>query len=344
MQRTPNRSSKFRVAHAWSCALALFFASPAVAQLPPVGIIDFYGLRTLVPADLAGALALQIGDSLPAAPETLRARLLLVPGVQDAAVSAICCEGGRTILYVGIREAGAPTLEFNAPPTGGTRLPDEIVAASREFTQALMEGVGRGQNDQDDSAGYSVFLYPPARAAQQKLIDYAVHNEDALREVLLGSDNAAHRGLAAQMIAYVPDKSMVVADLITAARDASAEVRNHAVRALAVMNVYAQAHPDAGLNVPAGPLIDLLNSLEWTDRNKASYALAALTTSRDPVLLQQVREQALPSLVEMARWRSFGHAAAAGIILGRLANVAEDKIFPMLQKNREGLISAALEH
>jgi hypothetical protein len=324
--------------------LPLCFAAPAAAQLPPVGIIDFYGLRTLVPADLAGALALQIGDSLPTSPETLRDRLLLVPGVQDAAVSAVCCENGRTIVYVGIREAGASVLEFNAAPTGSARLPDEIMTTGREFTYALVEGVQRGQNDQDDSAGYSSYLYPPARAAQQKLIDYATHNEHALREVLLGSDDATHRALAAQVIAYVPNKQAIVAHLVTAARDADADVRNNAVRALAVLSMYAQSHPDAGLNVPYGPLIDLLNSLAWTDRNKASYALAALTTGRDPVLLQQLREQALASLVEMARWRAFGHAAAAGMILGRLANVAEDKIFPMLQKNREGLIRAALEH
>lgn len=344
MGRTVHRNNKFRLAHLCALALSLFFAGPAAAQLPPVGIIDFYGLRTLVPANLASALALQIGDSLPASPEVLRARLLLVPGVQDAAISAICCEAGRTIVYVGIREAGAPVLEFNAAPTGMARLPNEIMAAGNELMRAVMEGVRRGQNAEDDSAGHTVYLYPPARPAQQRLIDYAADNEDALREVLLGSDDAAQRALAAQVIAYVPNKQMVVADLVTAARDPNADVRNNAVRALAVMSMYAQSHPGSGLNVPYSPLIDLLNSLDWTDRNKASFALAALTTDRDPVLLQQLREQALASLVEMARWRAFGHAAAAGMILGRLANVPEDKIFPMLQKNREGLISAALEH
>jgi hypothetical protein len=338
-----HRSNKFRIAHLWSLVLPWFFAVPAAAQLPPVGIVDFYGLRTLVPADLAGALALQIGDSLPANPETLRERLRLVPGVQDAAVSAVCCEAGRAILYVGIREAGAAVLEFAAAPTGGARLPDEIMTAGNELMRALLEGVRRGQTAEEDSAGHTVYLYPPARPAQQKLIDYAAYHEHDLREVLLSSDDPNHRGLAAQVIAYVPNKQSVVADLVSAARDADADVRNNAVRALAVMSMYAQSHPEAGLNVPYGPLIDLLSSLEWTDRNKASLALAALTADRDPVLLQQLREQALPSLVEMARWRAFGHAAAAGIILGRLANVPEDKIFPMLQKNREGLISAALE-
>jgi hypothetical protein len=47
-----------------------------------------------------------------------------------------------------------------------------------------------------------------------------------------------------------------------------------------------------------------LNPIEWTDRNKSSLALEMLTESRDPALIADLRARALPSLIEMARWKS----------------------------------------
>jgi hypothetical protein len=58
------------------------------------------------------------------------------------------------------------------------------------------------------------------------------------------------------------------------------------------------------LVVRPAPFIDLLNSIEWTDRNKSSFALEMLTESRDPALLLDLRARALRSLIEMARWKS----------------------------------------
>jgi hypothetical protein len=314
---------------------------PAVAQLPRVGIIDFYGLRTLTPAHLAGAVGVQIGDSVTGTPADFRARLMKVPGVIDADVSVVCCEGGRSIMYVGVREAGAPMMDFNPAPAGLEELPPEIRAISSRYMRAMMEGVQRGEAGEDDSEGHSLSLYGPARVEQENMLAFAERNVSLLRSVLRNSGNAEHRALAAQVIAYTPDKAAVVPDLVNAARDPDGAVRNNAVRALAVMAMYEQANPEAGLQVPYAPLIDLLNSLEWTDRNKASFALAALTTTRDPALLRELRERAMPSLIEVARWRAPGHAMAAAVILGRIAGLADERIFELFQKNRQSLIDAA---
>jgi hypothetical protein len=332
-----------RGAHVLLVMLAILLVTGAAsAQYPRIGVIDFYGLRSLKPADLAGALRLQIGDTLTVSDVVLRHRLLEVPGVRDVEVSAVCCEAGRTILYVGIRETGSDVVEFDAAPNGDARLPPDIIQAANDFGEKVFEGVRQGKNEQDDSAGHAVMLYPPARAVQQILIDYAVSHVPETRVVLRDARDANHRAVAAQILAYAKDKAAVVSDLVAATRDPNGDVRNNALRALAVMAVYEQKHPDAGLHVPYEPFIELLNSLAWTDRNKSSMALAALTQPRAPQLIALLRARAMDSLVEMARWQAFGHAAAAGIILGRIAGLPEEQIFPMLQKNREGLITAAL--
>jgi hypothetical protein len=324
--------------------LLLLIAGPAAAQLPRVGIIDFYGLRRLTPADLSAALRVQIGDSLTYSTDDLRTRLRAVPGVLDADVSLICCDADRSILYVGVHEAGTPMLAFDTAPTGSERLPSEILTVSSRYMRALIEGVRSGQAGEDDSAGHSLSLYPPARAEQEQMMAFAANNTELLRTVLRSSENAEHRALAAQVIAYTVDKQSIVSDLVAAARDPDEQVRNNAVRALGVMAMYAQAHPDAGLNVPYAPFIDLVTSLEWTDRNKASFALAALTTTRDPAPLRQLRERALPELIEMARWRSPGHALAAAVVLGRIGGLQEEEIFSMFQRNREGLIRTIFQN
>jgi hypothetical protein len=39
-----------------------------------------------------------------------------------------------------------------------------------------------------------------------------------------------------------------------------------------------------------------------------------------------LRETALPSILEMARWKSLGHALPAFLIAGRMAGVPEEEI------------------
>jgi hypothetical protein len=91
--------------------------------------------------------------------------------------------------------------------------------------------------------------------------------------------------------------------------------------------VFAEAVPTvsgAAPRVPVEPFLELLNSPVWSDRNKASLALWALSARRDPELLARLRKEALTPLVEMARWRSAGHAVAAFGILGRIAGYSDE--------------------
>ena len=70
--------------------------------------------------------------------------------------------------------------------------------------------------------------------------------------------------------------------------------------------------------------------------------LAALTNSREPKLLTLLRTDALDSLVEMARWRSAGHAEAALLILGRMAGLSEDSLTKLIEAGQAETILSKL--
>ena len=332
-------------------AVALQLSHGTGAQsIPPIGIIDFYGLRTLSQAQARQALQLKEGDALPASDEQVertieeaRKRLETLPGVAQARLNFVCCDAGRAILYVGIEEKGSPSLHFSPAPQGSVRLPAEVVDAGKAFESAFAEAVEKRDFAEDDSQGHALFHYPAVRSVQERFVTLAARYLSQLRDVLHNSADAGQRALAAQVIAYTAEKQAVVPDLVEAMKDSNSDVRNNAMRALLVMARYAQQHPERHFVIPAQPFIRMLNSIEWTDHNKSSLALAELTERRDPALLDELRKQALPSLVEMARWKTAGHAQAAFFILGRLAGLSEEEIKSAWDHDREAVISAALK-
>ena len=317
-------------------------ATPAAAQLPRVGIIDFYGRKSVSEAVLRGALQLKEGDTITAPKDSIVARLRRLPGVRDADVSFVCCEANRTIVYVGIQEGAPSTIRWNPRPTGSVLLPNAIFRNDSVVMSAMMDGVRAGEAGEDDSRGYTVYKYPPARAAQGLFISYVPTHLTEIRAVMRSSGNDRHRALATELIPYAGPSAATIADLQYASRDPSPDVRNNALRALGVIAMYAHKHPEARLHVPAEGIADLLRSIYWTDRNKAAFALAALTESRDPALLSTLATSYLDPLIEMTRWKSSGHAMMAAMILGRVGGMTDAATFETLQRNRERIIQAAL--
>jgi hypothetical protein len=112
--------------------------------------------------------------------------------------------------------------------------------------------------------------------------------------------------------------------LVRAARDPDEGVRNNVTRALYEI---LRADPAAASQVPPDNFIDMLRSGTWTDRNKGSMVLMSLTLSRDPVLLHRIQSAAGDALLEMARWREFGRAMAARLILARIEGKPDFRAF-----------------
>ena len=307
-------------------ATLVFVASPHLAaqKNAVVGIVDFYALRQITEAQVRQVLRIAEGDTITES--TLRdaeKRVRALPGVSDARVDGVCCDDGKLVVYVGLEEKGTPAVRFTSPPKGRSRLPADVVRAGAAFDAAFEKAVGRGDFQEDQSKGHSLLHDPDARAVQEGFVTLADRYGPQLREVLRDSDRREQRALAAQILGYASDKASVVGDLSSAMRDADPDVRNNATRALWLIAAFAQKAPDRKIQVPAEPFVDLLNSLTWTDRNKASLALMSLTEPREPALLSTLRDKAVPALTEMARWKSPGHAIASVMILGRVAGIPE---------------------
>ena len=314
----------------------------ADAQLPRVGIIDVYGLRKTTAAQVREALGITVGDSLTAmALFEVPARLTDIPGVTSAAIDPVCCEGGRTMLYVGVLEEGAPVLELRARPTGAARVPAEVEQAGIAFARAHNRAVMRGFVREDVSQGHSLMADSAARVIQLRFVDLAAKYGDSLRAVLRTSNDDDHRALAAEVLAYAANKQSVVGDLVYAMRDPSSDVRNNATRALALIAGYGQSSPALKITVPYEPFIDLLNSIAWTDRNKASLALMELTEKRDPALMGLLKTRAFDSIVDIARWTNPGHSMAGILILGRMAGLPDAEIIAMFERGEKDKIIAA---
>jgi hypothetical protein len=307
-------------------AAGLFWLWPAFAQGPEIGVIEIYGLRKLPEARLRQALGVKEGDPLPRSKGDAEEALEKLPGVVRARLEAACCEDGKAILYVGIEEPGAPRFEFREPPKEAVLLPEEIHDTYVRFLAALGEAVRSGETEEDLTEGHSRMKNAACRAQQEKFRDYAARYLDVLRDVLRNSFDEEHRAIAAYVIGYAEDKRAVIEDLQFALRDPDETVRNNAMRALAAIEVLSRRRPTLGIRIQPTWMVEMLNSLVWTDRTTAAVNLVNLTEDRDPETLAHIRDRALGALLEMAAWKHLGHALPAFILLGRVTGMKEEEI------------------
>ena len=306
------------------CILGLAtLPSPGAAQT--IRHVDLYGLRTVPESRVLEALGFGVGDELPVDRDAACERLRAIEGIVDARILVMAIPG-REHLLVGVLEDGAPTLSLREPPGGEDRLPAEWTVAYETAMELGYEGMMRGAGGEERAEGHSFSTYAPAREQEQVLFDAVRSDPELVRRVLRESADELHRTVAAKAIAYLPDKDAVVPELVFAATDPSSSVRNNAVRALSVLAEWASGQPDFQVEIDVTPFLPMLESLEWTDRNKGSVLLYRLSEGRDPELLDALRSSSIPALTEMALWHSEGHAFPSVAMLGRLAGSSEEEL------------------
>jgi hypothetical protein len=295
-------------------------------RVPDIGVIDFFGLHKVPEERLRKALGFQEGDPLPRSKGDVEEALEQVPGVALARLEAACCEDGKAVLYVGIQEKGTLLFEFRDPPDKPVLMPEEIHDTYVHFLAALGQAVRAQDTSEDLTPGHSLMANPQCRALQEQFIVQAKQHLDNIRDVLRNSADEEQRAIAAYVIGYAPKKQEVVEDLQYALRDPDDTVRNNAMRSLGAISVLAQKKPELEIHISPTWMVEMLNSIVWTDRNTATIDLLTLTENRDPKVLDLIRERALPSLIAMARWKHLPHALPAYILLGRVAGMKEKEI------------------
>lgn len=321
----------------------LLLATASVyAQDLRLDVLDFYGLRKVTESQIRKALGVREGDRLPPSKGDAEAKLDQIAGVVESHLEAVCCDNGQTILYVGIEERGAPHFDLREPPDGEANLPDEIVNTYHRFLEAAQIASRRGSVEEDLTHGHPLMADGSARAVQEMFPALADQYFEHIRGVLRSSSDESQRAIAAYVLVYATRKSEIVNGLQYALKDPDPGVRNNAARSLVALSVLAKLDPTSGINISPTWFIEMLNSLSWSDRNRALKALQTLTDSRDPLVLDQLRTRSLDALIDMARWKTLSHALPAFILLGRVAGMPEPEIQSAWTRgDRDAVIAAA---
>jgi len=331
-----------RAGAAQAPAAARVPTSPAPTA-PTVGVIDYYGLNKITRDHIQKTLGFKEGDPFPASKGNVEERLDEIPGIVESHLEAACCDQGKIVLYVGIEERGAVHFDLREAPESEVTLPPEITALYRRYFDAFDDAVRHGTTAEDLTHGHSLMADPLVREIQLGFPEVVEAHLGELRNVLRNSADDEQRGIAAFLIGYAPKKDQVAEDLQFALRDADPGVRANAARAIVALSVYARLNPAAGIKLEPTWFIEMLNSLSWSDRQRALSALQILTDGRDASMLGQLRNRALPALVEMSRWKTLEHALPAFVLTGRVAGMSEQQIQDAWTRgDRESVIAAAL--
>jgi hypothetical protein len=295
----------------------------------PLGSIDLFGQTGLDETKIRSAIPIKVGETIDVEkwPEQLAKMANDIEHAIGMKPTDIALTGfdeqGKFMLFVGVPGPTVKRINFRPDPAGEVRLPEQMVTLEKRFLDRLPVALQSGKTGEDRSKGYALSEDPESREIQLEVRKFAATHADLVQQVLRESKFREHRQAAAHILGYADRSPSQVRGLAEAATDSDEGVRNNAIRALGLI---AEVDENARKSIPAETFIDMVRSGIWTDRNKGGFVLSVLTAGRDPVLLKKVRDEALDSLVEIARWSNPPHAANARTILGRLANLPEAKI------------------
>ncbi len=308
-----------------------------VSEMPAIGTIDFFGLTMSEPEALE-IVPFKVGDAMEAVartmgfldPDSQPLDFAAMFGAAHGSAQFVCCnEDGLTMAYIGLTNSEVPAVEYRDPPTAEVFLPEELIGRYKRSMEYLFEAVQQPQGSEDQPQGHLLVGYPPLREIQESFIVDARDKQALLIQVLHESVDPEQRSVAAHVLGYAPDKKAIVPELVLAVRDSNGAVRNNATRAIGEIAVYAVTNPQLGIEIDGDVFVDMLNSLDWTDRNKGLMVLHMVSRTRDDELLSALRTRTLSALIEMCAWKNLGHAEGACVILERILGLPEqDTLHP----------------
>ena len=290
----------------------------------PILAIDFFGYGEADISQIRSHLPVHVGQTFPSYAEErsqspkIREAIIQLTGKPVASLSNVEVDDGY-LIYIGLPGTTMQKFSTKEAPTGTVRLTGDATALYQQQMASLPKAIAAGATE-DDSNGYALSSFPELRQTELKIRSFVLEHEALVRDVTTTASDKEERAAAADMLGYANFSTFQMQSLVQACYDPDALVRNNAVRAIGAL---ISGRPNLSAQIPLPPFIQMLSSESWTDRNKAGWVLESLTKSRDPVVLQALRSQALGPLVEMAEWHDYGHAGSFRLILGRIAGIDE---------------------
>jgi hypothetical protein len=309
-----------------------------------VGAINYFGYGDLPLQKVRASLPLHVGDTLTQAAfskKPINDAVVSAIGKLPTNVTVVCCITSHQLeLFIGLPGSTSRAVPSGSTPTGNLHLDPEGLRLYEQANLLIEQAATRGTGSEDDSQGYMISNDPSLKAVNLAMRSYAIGREPELRQVLQTASDPKDRRAAAALLGYVQRSSTQAEALSKAIEDPDEEVRNNAVRALAVLSAAAT---NDHLQINVKPLINLLYSGIWTDRNKASLLLMRMTEARNPEVLRSLRKEAMGPLVEGASWTDVpGHSTPFLVILARIGGIPNDKLDELLKSgNKTAIIAAA---
>ncbi len=306
--------------------MIIALAAALAAGQPRIGVVEVFGARRVPAERIRRELGVKPGDPLPKSKGEAEERLEEIDGVVRAHLEAWCCEQGRAVLYVGIEERGGPHFELRPEPSDDSlALPEEVVSAYEDFAAALARATAEGDLGEDLSRGHSLMQNVACRVAQQRLEALAELHEKLLLRAAVEAADPDTRAVAAYVAGYARNKAAAAEALQMALRDPEPAVRRNAARAMKGI-AYLALTKGGPMRVQPTWFVEMLNSVVLSDRLEAAQVLSMYLERGDEAAAAQIRERALASLLEMARWQHLAHALPAYWLLGMLGGVPQEEM------------------
>jgi hypothetical protein len=317
--------------------LFVLLGAGILAARDRVGTIDFYGCRGIDVEAVRRALPFHTGDpytaqTKPQARETVQR----VVGRPATDVEAICCDqNGDRSVFIGLPGESSKRFPYQPTPTGAIRLAKELWDLEKQIETAKHAAVSAGRAEEDRSEGYALSKDQEVRALELKLRAYVLQHEKEVYAILESSSDNKHREYAANALGYGRQSPQQITALLRASSDSNDGVRDEAVRALGCLT----EKPEMRALISPDLFVGMMNSGVWTDRNKASVLLAALTESRDRKLMARLRAEAIDAIIEMARWHDEGHALTGVWIFAHLAGASDEKVLDAAHLSAQAMLA-----
>lgn len=309
------------------------------AQVPRVGLIEYYGYQKLSPERISRLAGVRVGDPMPPGKTELEQRIESSSDVVSAHAEGYCCLGDKVVLYLGLLESGARPFALHSPPSEDLQLPLKLDLVYQRLVRSLEAAHERGLTRETYDRGYPISEDDEARRAQETLallVDPLV--EDLGRVLRRAADEQA-RVAAAYILAYTRERKAAEGHLQYALRDFHPDVRQNALRSLEFLRRSLAAQPQGEPHVISATwLIEMLHSVVFSDRVEAARMLVRLTEERPPSVLEALEERSLAQLAQMAVWQVPEHAEAPYLLLGRVLGLPEEQIVSSFRANQRDVV------